>query len=207
MAQSVNPNKQPIFDSTQDHLDIVEVIDDMLLLRGNKVAVVIQTTAVNFDLLSDEEQDSRIMAFASLLNSVTYPLQIVVRTKKVDISNYLTYLRNYLTQPMSEGRRTQMQIYLNFIQNLIVKNEILDKQFYVVVSYSTVQLGNVNPLKLLKRDKQPAPTIANDLLIEQAKANLYPKRDHIIRQLINMGVKGYQLTGDQLKDVFYNIYN
>lgn len=191
----------------------------MLVLKGNRAALVIQTSAVNFDLLSEEEQENRILTFASLLNSVNYPLQVTIRTKKVDITKYIKYLKDFLNQPMSEGRRKTTEVYLNFIQNLIVKNEILDKKFYVVITYNTTPLASLNPIDNIQKAIQKTmpggksaqaiqqQEISNDAVLEQARMNLYPKRDHIIRQLLKMGVTGIQLTTDQLKKLFYDIYN
>lgn len=209
---SVNPNKQPIKFSTQDFVDIVDIADDMIVLKGGRVSLIIQTTAVNFDLLSEDEQDSRIHAFAGLLNSINYPLQIVIRTKKVDITSYLSFLRDYLKKPMSEGRRYTMQIYLQFIQNLIVKNDILDKKFYIIVSYGGAPTMPVlSPVDLIK-GKKNKPTVeeteaSRELLLERARNNLYPKRDHILRQLNKMGVQGIHLENEELLKVFYELYN
>jgi len=201
-----DPNNQPIFASTQDHLDIIDIRDDMLILKNNRVSLVIQTSAVNFALLSENEQDTRILAFAGLLNSINYPLQVIVRTKKIDISNYITYLEEYLKTPMSVGRKTAMTVYLKFVKNLIVKNEILDKKFYVVVTYSNMPIRPVK-LSLGKKTKQTMSQIATELLLEQAKLNLYPKRDHLIRQLLKMGITSFQLEADSLKKLFFDVYN
>lgn len=209
---AVNPNKQAIKFSTQDFVDIVDIADDMIILKGGKVSLIIQTSAVNFDLLSEDEQDSRIHAFAGLLNSINYPLQIVIRTKKVDITSYLSFLRDYLKKPMSEGRRYSMQIYLQFIQNLIVKNDILDKKFYIIVSFGGAPAVSItSPVDLIKGKKNKLSSeetqVSRELLIERAKNNLYPKRDHIIRQLNKMGVQGKHLESDDLLRVFYELYN
>jgi hypothetical protein len=70
--------------STQEHLDIEDIRDDVVLLKNSNAAAVVQTSAVNFDLLSEEEQDAMIFAFASLLNSLTFPIQILIRSKRLD---------------------------------------------------------------------------------------------------------------------------
>lgn len=210
---TVNPNKQPITSSTQDFVDIKEISNGLVLLKNGRVSLIIQTSAVNFDLLSESEQDARILAFAGLLNSINYPLQIVIRTKKVDITTYLSYLRDYLKTPMSEGRRSTMQIYLQFIQNLIVKNEILDKKFYIIVSHGGAPISTIpSPVDLLKGkgkgdDQENQNSTSRELLFERAKNNLYPKRDHILRQLSKMGIQGVHLEDEQLRQVFYDLYN
>ncbi|HET7713363.1 MAG TPA: hypothetical protein VFK94_02980, partial [Patescibacteria group bacterium] len=78
-AQNVPPA------STQDHLDILDIRDNVIILKNGNAAGVLQTNAVNFDLLSESEQDALIFAYASLLNSLTFPIQIVIRSKRMDI--------------------------------------------------------------------------------------------------------------------------
>lgn len=75
--------------STQEHLNIEDIVDNLLVLKNGVVSLVLETSALNFDLLSEEEQDARILAFAYLLNGVDYPIQISVRTVRTDVSDYV----------------------------------------------------------------------------------------------------------------------
>ena len=125
-----------ILTSTQDHLEILDVADDLVLTKGGGVAIIIQTTAVNFDLLSEYEQDNKIYAFAGLLNSLNFHIQILIRTHRIDISGYVNYLKEQLQSKMTEGLRKQLTIYTQFVQNLIIQNDVLDKKFYIVVPYN-----------------------------------------------------------------------
>jgi len=47
---------------------------------------------MNFELLSQEEQDAKIYAYSSLLNSLSFPIQVIVRSKRLDITAYLRQL-------------------------------------------------------------------------------------------------------------------
>lgn len=89
--------------STQDHLEVREIIDDLVITKTGTVALVLQTSAINFDLLAEYEQDSKIYAFAGLLNSLNFHLQILIRTRRIDISNYVDYLKGQENEAMSEG--------------------------------------------------------------------------------------------------------
>lgn len=195
--------------STQDHLEVRDVIDDLVLSKSGSVAIVIQTTAVNFDLLSEYEQDNKIYAFAGLLNSLNFHIQILIRTNRIDIRNYIDYLKAQANRPISDGLRKQLEIYTTFIQNLIVQNDVLDKKFYIIVPYSpTVDFGAAPlPFGKKKKDEEEASNIQKEKLLEQGKIFLYPKRDHILKQLSRMGLVGHQLTTNELIELFYNIYN
>lgn len=195
--------------STQDHIEVKEIMDDFVITQTGTVSLVIQTTAVNFDLLSEFEQDNKIYAFAGLLNSLNFHIQILIRTNRIDIGNYVDYLQGQLTRPMSDGLRRQLEIYTQFIQNLIVQNDVLDKKFYIIIPYNPV--GVVKPSGILpKKDdkaKQEMSRKQKERLIEQAKIFLYPKRDHMLKQLSRMGLMGHQLTSNELMEIMYSIYN
>ncbi|HNW32735.1 MAG: hypothetical protein PHP96_03585 [Candidatus Dojkabacteria bacterium] len=196
--------------STQDHLAIRDIRDDLIINRNGSVAMVIQTSAINFDLLAEYEQDNKILAFAGLLNSLNFRIQIMIRTKRIDITNYITYLQSQEKQAMSEGLKKQLNIYTKFVKNLIVQNDVLDKSFFIVVPYHT---GTIVPTTTLikgkksKEEEEKNQNIQTDQLIEKAKIFLFPKRDHILKQLGRMGLFGHQLTTKELITEFYTIYN
>lgn len=196
--------------STQEHLEVKEIIDDLIITKSGSVALVIQTSAINFDLLADYEQDSKIYAFAGLLNSLNFHIQILIRTRRIDISNYVDYLKDQESKNLSEGLLKQLKIYTEFIQNLIVQNDVLDKTFLIVVPFNPA--GDIPGSGLLKSKKtqeeiEKAMQMKQEQLLEKAKIFLYPKRDHILKQLGRMGLFGHQLTNKELIAELYTIYN
>ena len=196
--------------STQDHREVREIIDDLVVTKSGSVAMVIQTSAINFDLLAEYEQDSKIFAFAGLLNSLNFRIQILIRTKRIDISNYVDYLKNQKKRTMSEGLQKQLDIYIAFIQNLIVQNDVLDKNFYIVIPYSPgseIPSTKIFKSKKNKEEEERYKQMKIDQLLEKSKIFLYPKRDHILKQLSRMGLFGHQLTTKELLSEFYTIYN
>jgi hypothetical protein len=191
--------------STQDHLEVKDIIDDIVVTATGSVALILQTTAVNFDLLSEYEQDNKIVSFAGLLNSLNFPIQILIKTNRIDITSYVNYLKSQTERAMSPGLKKQLQIYTQFIQNLIVQNDVLDKKFYIVIYYNPV--ASITSAGVLKQDSGTRSTVEVEKLAERGKIFLYPKRDHILKQLGRMGLTGHQLTNPELMELFYNIYN
>lgn len=194
--------------STQDHLEVLDIVDDLVVTKNGAVSLLVQTNAVNFDLLSEYEQDNKIYAFAGLLNSLNFHIQILIKTQRIDITNYLDYLSNQLSRPMSEGLKQQMTIYRSFVENLIITNDVLDKKFFIVLPYNPA-----NPLSgaKLKKPKEGANAVMSERhklqIVEQGRIYLYPKRDHILKQLGRMGLIGHQLENSELVQLFYEIYN
>ncbi|MDX9738803.1 MAG: hypothetical protein RBT33_00355 [Candidatus Dojkabacteria bacterium] len=196
--------------STQDHLEVREIVDDLVITKTGTVALVLQTSAINFDLLAEYEQDSKIYAFAGLLNSLNFHIQILIRTRRIDISNYVDYLEEQENEAMSEGLKRQLNIYTEFIQNLIVQNDVLDKTFLIVIPFNPA--GEIPGSSLLKSKQtreeiERSLAMKQDQLLEKSKIFLYPKRDHLLKQLGRMGLFGHQLTNKELITEFYTIYN
>ena len=198
--------------STQDALEVRDIREDLVVTKSGSVAIVIQTSAINFDLLAEYEQDNKIYAFAGLLNSLNFPIQILIRTKRIDITTYVDYLKSQNQREMSEGLRKQLEIYTLFIQNLIIQNDVLDKNFFIVVPYNPgLTLNDVGFLKKNsqknKAEEEKYQNMEIDQLVEKGKIYLYPKRDHILKQLSRMGLFGLQLNNTELLSEFYTIYN
>ncbi|MDD3662134.1 MAG: hypothetical protein PHG63_03655, partial [Candidatus Dojkabacteria bacterium] len=182
MAKPVQTQHPP----TQDHLDLEKIVDNLVVLKDGTVSLVLRTTTVNFDLLSEPEQDAKIRAFGQLLNSLTHSCQILIRTKKINIRGYLGYLRSFNNSTISEGLRRQIAIYTRFVQNLITRNEVLDKKFYIIVPFRSLIVTKTDPMKQMFGKEEKITNV--DRVIEQAKAYLYRKRDHIMKQLLRIGL-------------------
>ena len=127
--------------TTQDHLDVETIRDDLVILKNGTCSIVIQTSAINFGLLSEEEQDATIYAYAGLLNSLSFPVQIVIKSDKKDISAYLELLATQEKKLKDEVLQERMKAYRQFIETTITEKNVLDKKFYLIVSYQVVTLS------------------------------------------------------------------
>lgn len=188
----------PIKGATQDFIEIEAVCDDILMLKDYSCCVIIQAGATNFGLLSQEEQNSMIYAFASLLNSLSFPVQIVILSKRMDISSYFDYLEVKIKEQTNERLKQQLLNYKEFIKNIVKKNTILEKKFYFVIPFSPLELGITSQTKV---------SLNKEYVIARAKTSLYPKRDHLLRLLKRVGLGGKVLFEQEIVELFYNLYN
>ena len=188
----------PVKASTQAFIEIEEIKDDVVLMKDYSAATVLEVSAVNFWLLSTEEQESIIYAYAGLLNSLSFPIQILILSKKMDISAYLEYLEGRITSQSSDLIKTRLVSYREFIKNIIKRNTVLEKRFFFIIPFSPLELGisGSNPGSLNKQ-----------YVINRAKTSLYPKRDNLIRLLSRTGLKGTILDNQNLTELYYNLYN
>ncbi len=198
-------NNSSIRSTTQSHLDIEDIRDDLVILKDGSAALILQTTAVNFGLLSEKEQDAMIYAYGSLLNSLTFAVQIVIMSAKKDISAYLKLLKTEEEKAIKIQMKEQIKKYREFIQKIVSENQVLDKKFYIAIPFSSLELGiKTAKSNILGERKLPLPL---NYILEKAKTVLFPKRDHIMRQLSRIGLKCEQLKTQRLIELFYNIYN
>lgn len=179
--------------SSQSFIPIQDIKDDLIFLKDGGVSLVITTSAVNFALLFETEQLSIIDAFAGLLNSLSFPIQIVIRSKRMDVSSYLHTLDEASKRQSSPLLKSMISYYRQFVSSIIKENNVLDKQFYVCLNVSAIELG-VLPKSIADKTKK-ALTI------------LLPRHDHLIRQLTRLGLKARQLKTEELIQLFYDIYN
>ena len=176
--------------------------DDLVILKTGWVAMVMSTTAINFDLLSEAEQDATIYAFGAFLNSLTFPLEVLIRSKKADITSYFQSLEEAERIQPNPDLKKQIQKYEEFIQATVQQKTVLDKRFYLIVNYS--------PLEAMFKgsgSKNSQISKNNTQLIQAAKNTLAPKRDHVIKQTARLGLNTRQLTSQELIELFYDIYN
>lgn len=179
--------------NTKDFIPVTRVEQDTVILNDGSVAMVLQTSAVNFDLLSQQEQLAIIGSFAAFLNSLSFSIQILIRSKKLDISHYLSTLKEAEGKQHNPLLQLMMQHYRAFVAAIIRDNEVLDKQFFVIFAVSPIELGVVKTTD--EKTLQKAITILN------------PRRDHILKQLSRIGLKSSQLDDERLIRLFYDIYN
>lgn len=198
--------------STQDHLDIEDIREGVVLLKNNGAAAVISTTAVNFDLLSELEQDAMIAAYSQFLNSLTFSIQVVIHSKKMDISTYVESLAAVENSQANPYLKEQIKSYRIYVSELISKNEVLDKKFYIVIPYQEITFNTQTSifdafLGFLGMPPKKRPRVNRRALLEKARIQLEPKIDQIIKQLARVGLKARRLGTQELVELFYDIYN
>jgi hypothetical protein len=196
----------PITSTTQRHIPIADITNDVVVYKDGGAALVMESTSLNFGLLSEKEQGAVIAAYAALINSLSFSIQIVVRTQRKDISSYLRFLDEQdakLTHPLL---KTLMQGYKGFIQESVKKKNVLGKRFFVVLYLSPLELGVGKSIKSFTKRTGPLP-YPKSYVIKKAKITLYPRRDHLMRQAGRLGIKLRQLKSTELVDLYFTTYN
>jgi hypothetical protein len=200
------PDK-PITATSQNHLPVADITNDVVLYKDGGAALVMESTSLNFGLLSEKEQAAVIAAYAAMINSLTFSIQIVVKTQRKDISSYLMYIDERAKQITHPLLQKLMAGYKGFIMDSVKKKNVLGKRFFVVLYLSPLELGVGKSIAAITSKKGTALPFTKSYVIKKAKITLYPRRDHLARQAGRLGIKFRQLPTSELIDLFYSIYN
>lgn len=203
-------NGSVISASAQDYLEIFDITRDLVILKDGGAAVVLQVNAINFGLLSEPEQDAIIYAYAALINSLTYPIQITIKSQPKDATAYLSYIDEQIGLAKDQIRQQQIKEYRQFVGNLIREQHVLDKRFYVTILASALEMGiaeATNPVTGLLPGKKPEVKIDRAYIYEKAQNILVPRRDHLMSQFGRIGLVAKPMGTKDLISLFYTIYN
>lgn len=182
MFASLNSSRKA---SARRQIDIEGVKDGVLILPRNQYRMILAVSPVNFELKSDEEQDADIDIYESFLNSVGSPLQILVRTREIDMDKYLEGINNLADKEAEDVYKKQLANYSEFVRALIATNKILTRHFYVVVPFAA-------PAKM-----------EFDIVREQ----LSLKVDIVRKGLGRLGMRARELEDLEMLDLFYSFYS
>ncbi len=201
-------NKGANASSTQKYVDVNEIRDNIIVLKTGALRAILLVSSLNFYLKSTQEQDAIINQYQSFLNSLDFPVQIVVSSRHFDINPYLDLLESEQKQQQNDLLRFQISEYRAFIKNLTEVANIMSKYFYVVIPFSPVedqQSGLVNKLLGIFRTKQSVGAHGN--LFETYKLQLLQRVSHVESALGGTGVNVTQLNTEELIELLYNSYN
>lgn len=187
--------------STQKFIEIIDIVDDVVITGGGNACLIIEVQATNFALLSAEEQDAKIYSYAALLNSLSFPIQIIIRSKRLNISSYLKLLEEEKITSKNPALSEQIGLYKDFVEQLVKVNSILDKKFYIVIPYSSLEKG------LVGTKEQVGMGSSQSFFLIGAKASLHSKAESLRSQLNRLNLKSQVLEKERLVKIFYEIFN
>ncbi len=207
MAQNKLAKKKPKF-STQQYLDIAEIHDDLVILRDGTVRAVLLVSSINFALKGEDEQNALIQAYISFLNSLDFPLQIVIQSRYLNIDRYLDKLNNLEKEQTNELLRMQIADYKDFLNDLLDLGKIMTKKFYVVVPYMGLKKAKKKFRERVVETFQAAVSVTmSRKRFEQYKDEISKRLEFVAGNLNSMGMNGIQLDTQSLIELFYNTYN
>lgn len=171
--------------SSRRQISIKEVRDSILVLSKTQYRTILETSSINFELKSDEEQDVLLDSFQQFLQSLSCPIQILVRVRELDVDHYLETIIHGQAKEKETVYKQQRENYTEFVKKLVSGNKILSRRFYLVIPYEA-------------KDTTDFSLIKEQLLLNQ---------DLVSKGLERMGMKARPLNNLELLELFYSFYN
>lgn len=208
-APKGNPN------STQNALQIAEIRDGIVIMNDGSFRSVLMVKSINFDLMSNEEREAVEYSYQSFLNSLYFPVQIFIRSQKVDIRPYMEKLDKIRQEHDNMLLALLMEDYLGFVDNLAMQTNIMDKKFYVVIPY----FPSIDVQKALTQSKnffsglkglfgnQEQRVVINEQDLNTAKDELRNRVQSVLSGLQQCGIQGLPLDTQELIELYYDTYN
>lgn len=204
-----NPN------STQNSLQIAEIRDGIVIMSDGSFRSVIMVKSINFDLMSPQEREAVEYSYQGFLNSLYFPVQIFIRSQKVDLRPYIERLDKIRQEHDNMLLAMLMEDYIGFVDSLSMQTNIMDKRFYVVIPYFSVldvqkaitQSKNFfTGLVGLFNNKEQHVTI-NEQDLAKAKDELRNRIQAVLAGLQQSGIQGLPLDTQELIELYYDTYN
>ena len=204
----MQPPKRSSIPSTQKYLAVSEIRDNTIILNDATLRSVLLVSSINFALKNEDEQNAIVGAYVSFLNNLNFPLEIVIHSRELNIENYLNDLKNKEKAQTNELLKTQTTEYISYVAELVSLGKIMNKRFYVVVSYNPLsdekkgfinRVGDVFAPSSLVKMKQDR--------FEKLKKELDRRVDSVVSGLASIGLNVVELDTQALIELLYNIYN
>ena len=203
--------------STQNTLHISEIRDGIVIMNDGTFRAVIMCKSINFDLMSSQEREAVEFAYQGFLNSLYFPIQIFIRSQRVDIGPYLDKLDKIRSEQESMLIALLMEDYIAFLAEIAAQTNIMDKKFYVVIGYPDANADIRRALKtsagfftgvrdLFGSNKSPQ-IIVDEQILEKAKTELKNRVQAAMQGLLQCGVQSVPLDTQELIELYYEAYN
>jgi hypothetical protein len=190
--------------STQQFLEIDQIREGVVILKNKALRGVMMVSSLNFALKSDEEQSAIIAQFQEFLNSLDFFCQIIIQSRKLNITGYLDKLKELEGKQPNELLRAQTQSYREFIQTIVSTGTIMSKSFFVIVPFTLVESQGVSPGQLLRSPKIASLTEEE---FQRCKQQLWQRMEFVALGLRRCGLQAVPLTTPELIELFWSLHH
>lgn len=193
--------------TTQQFLAIEDIREGTLVLKDKSLRGILMVSSINFALKSKKERDAIIYQFQDFLNSLDFPVEIVVQSRKANITSYLDKLKDLEKQQENELMATQVVEYRNFIQKLVQQGSIMTKTFYIVIPFTLMEIPGLGGEPGGKEKKKKGKEELTEEKFQRAKSQLWQRMEFAALGIKRCGVDCSLLGTSELIELFWSIYH
>ncbi|MFC1663530.1 hypothetical protein ACFL0A_00125 [Patescibacteria group bacterium] len=190
--------------STQQFLEIEQIREGIVILKSKALRGVLMVSSLNFALKSDDEQKAILYQFQNFLNSLDFSCQIVVQSRRLNITGYINKLKELETKQENELLTIQTKGYREFIESLVGAGVIMTKTFFAVVPFTLLETKGTTPFELLKSPK--APTLTEEQF-QRCKSQLWQRMEFLALGLRRCGLQTIPLSTPELIEFFWGLHH
>ena len=208
---SVRNRKKGESTAVQRFLPIAEIKKDTVILKNGGMRAVLAVGSMNFNLKSDDEQQAIILSYQQFLNTLAFPIQIVVRSTKLNVDAYVQDLTARASKQKNPLLQEQTLDYAHYIEKLVDVSDIMQKRFYVIIPVDPPGIQNVSFMSKLFGWLSPSDSrekaLARNRQFDEKSATLRDRVNLVKTGLANVGCPSERLSTQELIDLFYHVYN
>ncbi len=193
--------------SATQFLAIDTIREDVIVLKEGGLRMVLMCSSLNFALKSADEQDAITFQYQNFLNSLDFPLQFVIHSRKLNIAPYIDSLRTRQKDEDNELLKIQINEYIEFITSFVEMSNIMSKTFYAIVPFTPSILEQKGVASSLFGMFKSAPAATDAGPFEEQKNQLWQRVNAVVSGLKHMGIRSVPLNTDELIELFYGLYN
>ncbi|UZE93381.1 MAG: hypothetical protein IB617_00935 [Candidatus Nealsonbacteria bacterium] len=190
--------------ATQQLLEVDKIKEGVVVLKNKALRGILMVSSLNFALKSEEEQKAIIYQFQSFLNSLDFSLEIIIQSRKLNITGYLDKLKELGIKEKNELLKLQIGEYEKFIEELIAGGAIMSKNFFVVVPFILAELPRL--IKSEDDAKKTKKTLTEERF-QRAKIQLWQRMEFVALGLRRCGLQGIPLNTIELIELFWSLYH
>ena len=192
---------------SQDFVPIKEIRGGTIVLDDGSLNAILLVASLNFALKSYEEQIATLSQFQNFVNSLEFPVQISIQSRKLDIRPYIATLEEKRRDEQNDLIKMQINEYMQFIQSFTESVNIMDKKFFIVVSYTPAAISSSSKGPLGKLFGGSGEEVTDDEKFEEAKSQLEQRVDLVTAGISRAGIRVAPLGTEEAIEVLYKIFN
>ncbi len=196
--------------STQEFVPIKAIRDGVVILKDGSLRMILMASSLNFALKSEQEQTAIILQYQNFLNSLDFPVQFFIESRKLNIGPYISTLEEARKEQPNELLKIQTKEYMEFIKNFVAMTNIVAKSFYIAIPYSPAAFGGKKGFLsgiagMFGGGKTENKT--KEVRFEESKLQLQQRADVVRQGLSRTGIRTVPLKTEELIELFYKLFN
>ncbi len=193
--------------ATQEFVPIREVRDGIAMLKDGSMRAIVLASSLNFSLKSDDERNAILLQFQDFLNSLDFPIEISIQSRRLDIRPYIALLEGRYKEQVNDLMKIQTREYIEFINKFTETTSIMTKSFFVVVPYDPAILNVGSPVSFLSRKSASEASAQKETTFEENRTQLEERVSVVEQGLVRCGIRVIRLGSEEVIELFYKIFN